>query len=143
MPNEDKAMKEPIADLNAYLTDEPDPKLRAIVSLIYTLARANSDAAKATTKAITDMSQQLEIHLNAFEKHTSEELAIAEKGRGIRRMLVILGISLNIVIGSMLTYYYRDYSAMNRNIQELKEAAADNKAKLGVLERRIDVINDE
>ena len=111
---------EAVTDLNAYLAVESDPKLRALASLIYTVAKSNADTASVTTKAIVSMSNQLEAHLTAFEKHTAEELENAAKSRGVRKALSVVAIVGNLILGGAVIYVYKDYGAMSRNIDTMK-----------------------
>ena len=131
-------LKVSVNDLNTYLADESDPKLRALASLVYTVAKANADTARETTKAIVSMSGQLETHLEAFEKHTAEELENSAKSRGMRKMLTVIGICVNIVLGVMINAIIKDYNAMNQTIVTLKSELATTRETIDAINDRLD-----
>ena len=131
-------LKVSVNDLNTYLADESDPKLRALASLVYTVAKANADTARETTKAIVSMSGQLETHLEAFEKHTAEELENSAKSRGMRKLLTVLGICGNLVLGVMINAIIKDYNAMNQTIVTLKSELATTRETIDAINDRLD-----
>jgi len=84
------------ADIDAMIAQEDDSKQRAFLIVLNNINKS----LVANTETIREVSDKLEQHLEHFDKHTREEEALMNKGRGAWRVATwVIGIAQVIGLG--------------------------------------------
>ena len=99
-----------LMDIEDMIIKENDPHQRAFLVVLNSI----NISLVANTRTVTDIGRKLEAHLVNFEKHTTNEEALMNKGRGAWNILAwVLSIAQIVVIGA-----YADVSTELRDIHD-------------------------
>lgn len=95
------------SDIDLSIAAENDPRQRALLIILQSINRsliANTRATQDTAAGLAEHSANFKVHLSNFEKHSINEEALMNKGRGAWWVLtIVLTIAQSFVI-----YAWRD-----------------------------------
>lgn len=114
------------ADIDAMIAQEDDSKQRAFLIVLNNINKS----LVANTETIREVSDKLEQHLEHFDKHTREEEALMNKGRGAWRVATwVIGIAQVIGLGIWVQ--------AREELKDIHQAVSKSQIQLMQLESRV------
>ncbi len=118
-------------DIDGMILEENDPKQRAFLIVLNSI----NNSLVANTKMTSDVANKLELHLEVYATHASQNEELLNKGRGAWRVAGwIVGIVQIIGLG-IWTEAKVELSEINKAAQLQQAAMAAHNTRLAILEQ--------
>lgn len=120
-------------DISQMIANEDDPKQRAFLIVLHSI----NQALEANTSTVREISDKLEIHLEAFNEHTAEGEKMMNQGRGAWKIAAwVIGFAQVLATGAWVTQR-SDMSILSATIHNEVLQASEMKGRIDVIERTI------
>jgi len=87
-------------DISQMIASEDDPKQRAFLIVLHSI----NQSLEANTSTVREISDKLEVHLEAFNEHTAEGEKMMNQGRGAWKIAAwVIGFAQILATGAWVT----------------------------------------
>lgn len=132
-------------DIDKLIAEENDPKVRLHLMVMNSMNRnliANTDATNAVAAMVTNVSKDLEAHVESFEAHTRAEEAYIKQqdarinqGKGAWRVIAYVIGGVQVLGLGIWGYASNEISSIHNSISVVEKSTIDLDKRLTVLER--------
>lgn len=132
-------------DIDKLIAEENDPKTRLHLMVMNSMNRnliANTEATNAVATMVTNVSKDLEAHVERFESHTTAEEAyikqqdaIINKGKGAWQVIAYVIGGVQLIGLGIWGYASAEISDIHTSIRSVEKVTTDLDKRVTVIEK--------